>query len=85
MTAHPPIPRLESALTRLDQLCRTAETLGRAAPVAERLVLIADLEAALAAMRTARTEIRGRLARARKSAPAATAYGRAHLLRPTHR
>lgn len=85
MATDPHKTRLDAALARVDHLCRRAIALGAAAPAKERLSLIADLEIALAALRLARTEIRARLARVRTSAPAVTAYGRAHLLRPAHR
>lgn len=68
---------VEIALKRMETLCERAANLGEDATKAERMAMIADLDAAVSALRTVQSEIRGRMARSRRCRPAVIAYGRA--------
>lgn len=68
---------VEIALKRMENLCERAGRLGEDSTKAERMAMIADLDAAVASLRLVQTEIRGRMARSRRSRPAVIAYGRA--------
>jgi hypothetical protein len=72
---------LDTALKRLDVLCRAAARMGSEASRAQRIAMIVDLEAGLRLMRIARADMRARLSRSRQSRSVATAYGRAQSLR----
>lgn len=81
MAPKPDLAGLDTALKRLDILCRAAARMGSEASRAQRIAMIVDLEAGLRLMREARADMRARLTRCRQSGPAATAYGRAQSLR----
>lgn len=81
MNRKPSFAHLDTAMKRLDVLCRLAAQMDPGTPRAKRIAMIVDLEAGLQAMRGARADLRARLARTRQSRPAVTAYGRAQSLR----
>jgi len=81
MTKPPDLARLDTALKRLDVLCRIAARMDTETSRAQRIAMIVDIEAGLGLMRAARGDMRARLNRSRQSRPATTAYGRAQSLR----
>lgn len=82
MTLAPDQLRLDRLLRRARSLCEAAAEMTADTSRAERLCLIADIESSLAALADERSDLRRRLARSQRTLAAATAYGRAQVLRP---
>lgn len=85
MTQPDPLKHLEPLLKRMDLLCRAAGNLPADAPRNERLRLILELELGRQAIRSARKDLRERIARTHQTRTATHAYGRAQMLSANHR
>ena len=77
---------IDIALKRMEKLNARARQLAPDCGKAERMALIADIDAAMRALRATQGELRGRIARTRRCRPVVTAYGRAaNILSATRR
>ncbi len=68
---------LDVALRRLEVLCAKAGRLPRDCAKAERMAMVAEIDASIRALRAVQGDLRQRIARTRRCRPAVVAYGRA--------